>query len=171
MCGMESQLKCRCNADALVALATFSSLVFYPSNCPSPPPSPRSTLLAVDGTLLSPDLQPVPAGFSLSHCGRFLLRPNGKPVPRGVHVGPGFRLLKPNGEHLPDGEYAVGVVIVKRCVVYECSFWPAATAIVVLRHLGEQVWLQYVYCRHCSTHQDDSTMMACPVSFFSGSHL
>jgi hypothetical protein len=58
----------------------------------------------VDGTLLSPDLQPVPAGFSLSSCGAFLLRPNGKPVPRGVHVGPGFRLLKPNGEHLPDGE-------------------------------------------------------------------
>lgn len=64
---------------------------------------PNSTLLAADGTLLSPDLQPVPAGFSLSPCGAFLLRPNGKPVPRGVHVGPGFRLLKPNGEHLPDG--------------------------------------------------------------------
>ncbi|KAF6250901.1 hypothetical protein COO60DRAFT_1565911 [Scenedesmus sp. NREL 46B-D3] len=64
---------------------------------------PNSTLLAADGTLLSPDLQPVPAGFCLSGCGCFLLRPNGKPVPRGVHVGPGFRLLKPNGDNLPDG--------------------------------------------------------------------
>lgn len=32
------------------------------------------------------------------------MRPNGKPVPRGVHVGPGIRLMKPLGEFLPDGE-------------------------------------------------------------------
>jgi hypothetical protein len=53
---------------------------------------------------MSPDLQEVPQGFKVSSCKRYLLRPNGKPVPRGVHVGPGFRLLKPSGETLPDGE-------------------------------------------------------------------
>lgn len=55
---------------------------------------------------MSPDLEPVPEGFTLSPCGDHLLRPNGKPVPRGVHVGPGFRLLKPTGEALPDGAAA-----------------------------------------------------------------
>jgi hypothetical protein len=59
--------------------------------------------VAADGTVLSPDLQPVPPGFVLSSCKQQLLRPNGKPVPRGVHVGPGFRLLKPTGELMPDG--------------------------------------------------------------------
>lgn len=60
--------------------------------------------MAADGTVLSPDLQPVPPGFVLSGDSQQLLRPNGKPVPRGVHVGPGFRLLKPTGELMPDGE-------------------------------------------------------------------
>lgn len=62
-------------------------------------------MVAADGTVLSPDLQPVPPGFNVSACGKLLLRPNGKPVPQGVHVGPGFRLLKPTGEHLPDGGF------------------------------------------------------------------
>jgi hypothetical protein len=63
-----------------------------------------SCLVAADGVVLSPDLQPVPPGFVMSPCGQQLLRPNGKPVPRGVHVGPGFRLLKPTGELMPDGK-------------------------------------------------------------------
>lgn len=64
---------------------------------------PNCCLMAADGTVLSPDLQPVPEGFTLSKCGGKLLRPNGKPVPRGVHVGPGFRLTKPTGDLMPDG--------------------------------------------------------------------
>lgn len=64
---------------------------------------PNCCLVAADGTVLGPDLQPVPPGFVLSGCKQQLLRPNGKPVPRGTHVGPGFRLLKPNGELMPDG--------------------------------------------------------------------
>jgi hypothetical protein len=61
------------------------------------------TLVAIDGTLLGPDLLPVPGGFSLGPDGR-MLRPNGKPVPIGVHVGCEFMLLTPEGVNLPDGE-------------------------------------------------------------------
>ena len=67
----------------------------------------RRTLLAIDGTVLGPDMLPVPGGFSLNPSGK-LLRPNGKPVPMGVFVGKEFILLTPYGKPLPDGELRMG---------------------------------------------------------------
>jgi len=74
-----------------------------------------STLITAEGVAVSPDLQEVPQGFRVSGCGRYLLRPNGKPVPRGVHVGPGFRLLKPSGRALPDGEPQAALLLACCC--------------------------------------------------------
>eukprot|EP00775_Hariotina_reticulata_P002934 gene2934-3220_t len=59
---------------------------------------------------MSPDLQEVPPGFKVSSCTRYLLRPNGKPVPRGVKIGPcgtiiclDDTILGPDGAPLPEG--------------------------------------------------------------------
>ncbi len=62
----------------------------------------HSTLVAADGTLLTPDLEPVPEGFHLSSDDGRLLRPSGKPIPMGVHVGPASKLLTPDGDELPE---------------------------------------------------------------------
>jgi hypothetical protein len=94
------------------------------------PPCARSCLVAADGTVLSPDLQPVPPGFVLSSCKQQLLRPNGKPVPGGVHVGPGFRLLKPTGELMPDGEKLVVSCVMK---------FPIALQLTASAHLTASV--------------------------------